>query len=462
MPCNIIISLTILLSNIIIFGMELPNIPITARVNGAIILESLKNPFISAILGPRRVGKSTFIAWYMESYSKHLWVSLNMDILSQRKIIESEQLQSEIERQALQKIGAAKKIWVAIDEAQKCPELFEQIKVIYDLFKDKNSIKFILTGSASLDLHNLAAESLAGRIDLLDLREFTIRETAQFNNSINISGNSLLDQLAEDHTKIKQIITAAMPYQSILHESLQLQLVYGGLPEVMALQSARERFRYLDQYIQSYLEKDVRKITEITNLDLYQKLLAVLAEYTGSLRDDSRLLESLGCARNTLKKYRGYLIATKVFQEVFPVMQDSLKRIIKSPKGYIQNNGILSVLTGLDNLNILKKSGKIGYRLENWFLKELQVWLDRSFKRQHIYFWRTTRDREVDFIVEQKPNLIPFEVTYSTIIDSRKINNLVAFMQQNKNCACGVLIYNGTYLYKPDLKIHCIPAWTIC
>lgn len=443
--------------------LESSNKSIATRINSPVIIESLMSNFITAILGPRRVGKSTFIKWYIARNTDQKWVIFNMDVRSQRKKMADGGLHAEIEKQAFQKIGEDKKLWVAIDAAQKCPELFEQIKVIYDEFKDEDAIKFVLTGSTSLDLHNLSSESLAGRIELLNMREFTILETAIFNHAIEIRDDSLLDALLDKPENIFHIIEQMSPYQDILQEALEFQLVYGGLPEVIGLHSERERFRYLDQYIQSYLEKDVRKIAEITDLDLYQQLLEILSEHTGSLRDDKRVLESLGCARNTLKKYRGYLVATKVYHEIFPVMNDFLKRIIKSPKGYIRNNGIVSILTGLDDLVLLKKSGQIGHRLENWFLKELQVWLDREVKRHRIYFWHTIGGgMEVDFVVERKPQLIPFEVTYSTKVDSKKLRNLAVFMQKAKRAPTGFLIYNGDYLYKPDLNIHCIPAWAIC
>ncbi len=442
--------------------MKFSDHPLAKRINSHIFIESLNSPFVTAILGPRRVGKSTFIEWYIESHPDQKWVTFNMDVLSQRRKMQAEQLCTEIESQAMQLIGEGMKLWVAIDEAQKCPEIFDQIKVIYDEFKNKNAIKFVLTGSASLDLHNLSSESLAGRIELLNMREFTIKETAMFRHAIDISADSLLDILVNQPERITRIIKQASPYQKILQQALDFQLVFGGLPEVIELKTKREKFQYLDQYIQSYLEKDVRKITEITNLDLYQKLLEILSEHTGSLRDDTRLIEALGCARNTLIKYRGYLVATKVYHEVFPMMNDSLKRIIKSPKGYIRNNGIVSMLTGLDELNVLKKSGKIGHRLENWFLKELQIWLDREVKRHRIYFWRTISGMEVDFVVERKPQLIPFEVTYSSKIDSKKLKNLAVFIEKATRATMGILIYNGDYVYKPDLNIHCIPAWAVC
>ena len=432
------------------------------RVNVHIYLESFSSPFVTAILGPRRVGKSEFVKHYIKQHPEQKWVVLNMDKLSERHKMISGDLQTTIEQRALQAIGQGEKIWVAIDEAQKCTELFEQIKVLYDEHKGQNVIKFILTGSASLELHNLSAESLAGRIELLNMREFTIRETAMFSHDINLIGDALLDALVTHPHDVESLIHQARPYEGVLQEALELQMVYGGLPEVIALQTDRERLRYLDQYIQSYLEKDVRKVAEIADIDLYQKLIEVLAGQTGSLRDDTRLLEGLGCARNTLKKYRRYLIATMVYHEVFPIMNDTLKRIIKSPKGYIKNNGVVSLLTGLDTMQLLKSSSQIGHRLENWFLKELQVWLDRDVKRHRICFWQTSSGTEVDFIVDRKTYVIPFEVTNSTRIDSRKLRNLATFMSKTKKATMGILIYNGEYVFKSDLNIHCISAWAIC
>ena len=92
----------------------------------------------------------------------------------------------------LLRIGENKKIWILIDEAQKCPSLFDQIKMLYDQFKDKNSIKFILTGSGYLHLHQLSAETLAGRIELFYLREFGLRETLALNDNTIISGDLTL------------------------------------------------------------------------------------------------------------------------------------------------------------------------------------------------------------------------------------------------------------------------------
>src|SRR5262249_46749797 len=149
----------------------------------------------------------------------------------------------------------------------------------------------------------------------------------------------------------------------------------------------------------------------------------ISAEQTGSIRQDKEIVEALGCSRDTLKKYRGFLLATLMYKEVYPFIGRSLKRLVKSPKGYLLNNGLISYLTGIDELSILQKTGLIGHRFENWLLKELQIWLDRDPKRSEIYYWRTSGGIEVDFIVVKKPHIFPFEVTYSKQVQYKKVKN---------------------------------------
>ncbi len=145
------------------------------RLNQSQIERSFEKTCITTIVGPRRVGKSTLVGNYSSRYSERLWVSLNMDQFSLRQRIERQELELLISEQARQEIGGQEKIWVVIDEAQKCPEIFDQIKILYDQFVKADKIKFILTGSGYLNLYRLTAETLAGRIETYYLSEFTIR-----------------------------------------------------------------------------------------------------------------------------------------------------------------------------------------------------------------------------------------------------------------------------------------------
>lgn len=434
------------------------------RANEVSLFESFERPFISALLGPRRVGKTTLLEYYMGLHPEKKWVNLNMDVLSQRNRVAAEELELMIEQEALQKIGGPKKLWVFIDEAQKCPQLFDQIKVIYDAHKGRDSIKFLLTGSAHLNLHKLTAESLAGRVELLSLREFNLREmTLLINQDVSLPQQNVFDIIfnTKDVSSLKEISLQMQPFQSLLQISLQKNLIWGGLPEVIEAQTESLRLKYLGDYLQTYLEKDIRAIDSIGDLHVYQSLMKICAEVTGSVRDDTKIIDALHCSRNTLSKYRDFLLATLQYTDIYPYIKSSIKRLVKSPKGYLINNGLVSYLTGLHDLALLRSTGLIGHRFENWFLNEVQTWLDTQSENRNIYFWRTAAGAEVDFIVTLGRQIVPFEITYAPQIDSKKFNNLKDFMTACPEASIGVLCYMGPLSFDQENRILFLPAWMV-
>jgi uncharacterized protein len=432
------------------------------RANQQVIEKSFKKSFVTAILGPRRVGKTYFVTAYARRHPEACWVLLNLDKITDRTTIEQGNLESLIIEQAKYHIGEGEKIWVAIDEAQKCPEVFNQIKVLYDEYKDTDHIKFILTGSAVLSLHQLSAETLAGRIELYHLYEFTLRETVAIEHDLELN-TSVFDCIMHDHDleTLSELIHQARPFKPILENELINHLCWGGFPETFSMQESEDKIIYLQNYLQTYLEKDVRAIESISNLNLYKNMMDHAAETTGSIRNDQRIIESLGCTRDTLKKYRGLLEATLLYQDVYPYINSTLKRLVKNPKTYLLSNGLISVLTGLTDLNVLQRSGLIGHRLENWFLNELKTYCVRSPMQPDINFWRTMTGVEVDFILIKKPTVYPFEVTFSIKKESKKIKNLMNFMQDEKKAPWAYYIYQGEFEIDADRRIIYLPCWVI-
>jgi uncharacterized protein len=434
------------------------------RANEKALFASFERPFISALLGPRRVGKTTLLEFYISACPERKWVRLNMDVLSQRNRVMAEELELMIEQVALQKIGGGKKIWVFIDEAQKCPELFDQIKLIYDEHKGRDHIKFLITGSAHLNLHKLTAESLAGRVELLNLREFNLREiTHCLHQEVSLPSESVFDIIfnTKEMHELKKIFTRMRPFENILQESLQNHLLWGGLPEVIEESSEQFRLKYLGDYLQTYLEKDIRAIDTIGDLHMYQSLMRICAELTGSVRDDQKIIDALHCSRPTLSKYRDYLQSTLQYTEIFPCIKSSVKRLVKSPKGYLINNGLISYLTGLYSFSILKSTGLIGHRFENWFLNEIRTWLDVRSENHQIYFWRTAGGAEVDFVISIGKQLVPFEITYASQIESKKLNNLKGFMASSPDATIGIFCYMGPLVFNEENRILFLPAWMI-
>lgn len=426
------------------------------------IYTSFEGPYITAVLGPRRVGKSTLVQRYLSQHPGRRWAKLNMDRLVERQRCIKGDLPALIQEKAQQLIGQTETIWVAIDEAQKCPELFEQIKILYDEYKDRPvGIKFILTGSGSLSLHQLSAETLAGRIEILYLRSFSVQELACLKNNRVVPKSPILDLALHAPLEIAHAVQQISPYKLLLDGALQHALVWGGLPEAALLHSDEAILVYLGNYLQTYLEKDVRAVEEITNLPVYQRLIETVAAQTGSVRDDKKVLESIGCARDTLKKYRGYLLATLMYEEIYPFIESPLKRLTKSPKGFLVDNGLIGFLTGIYHFEQLESTGLLGHRFENCFLQTLNAWLDQSIGKHTIYYWRTSGGVEVDFVVDKKPFILPFEVTVSAKKDAKKIKHLKEFMKNEKRAAQGFYVYQGPYEYDSKLGIHFLPAWAL-
>ncbi|MCC2667103.1 MAG: hypothetical protein K0S63_1019, partial [Gammaproteobacteria bacterium] len=314
----------------------------TKRQTEERIFKSFEGPMITCILGPRRVGKSTLVDHYIDQFPETIVVRLNMDRMSQREKIKAGKLEELILITIQRHLAPNKRVWVTIDEAQKCPEVFEQVKILYDQYKDQNAIKFILTGSALLELHRLSAESLAGRIQLFYLSAFNLSETIKLRHDIDIEQSvfELIDSEEQDKKRWEDYFHYLTPYSEKLKNTLLELLIWGGLPEVLLLSDVNDKIDYLANYLQTYLEKDVRAVESITDLTLYRNLLNITAEQTGSIRDDNRILQALSCHRDTLIKYRGYLQSTLMYQDIHPYINTTLKRLVKSPKGYLINNGL--------------------------------------------------------------------------------------------------------------------------
>lgn len=437
----------------------------TKRIHEKRIFKAFASPMITAILGPRRVGKSTLIDHYISQQAGITAVRFNMDSMVEREQIKAGQLEVMILSSIRRHFEPNQRVWVTIDEAQKCPEIFEQIKILYDRYKDKDAIKFIITGSALLELHRLSAESLAGRINLYYLSAFSLAEAVNLMSDVGINQSvfDLIDRGVEATEKDwREYIYALTPYSECLKQTLSELQLWGGLPEVLLLSDRNDRLDYLANYLQTYLEKDVRAIESITDLTLYRHLMDIVAEQTGSVRDDARILQALSCHRDTLNKYRGYLQATLMYQDVHPYINSTLKRLVKSPKGYLANNGLISFLLGIADIELLTKTGLIGHRLENWILNELDIWLNKNPGRHDIHYWRTTAGAEVDFVVHKPPYVFPFEITCSHLIESKKVRNLIRFREYEPKMQFGFYVYMGDFKFDAANKIIFIPAWAFC
>jgi len=272
---------------------------------------------------------------------------------------------------------------VIIDEVQYAPSLFRELKVRIDENRDLKG-KWILTGSQQFVLMQNISESLAGRVRILTLGSLNSKE-------LNDSG---------------------------LVKNRWDMLWKGGFPELWA--SKLDADDFYEDYFQTYIERDLRQLLNVANLANFRRFLSLLALRVGQLVNYTEISKEVGVSLNTIKSWVATLEISGVISLLPPYYNNLGKRLIKSPKLYFSDTGLVSYLLNITSLDSLRKSAYLGNIWENYvlveYLKEgLQVGKD-------LFFYRDHNGVEIDFIVETKGNTLLVEAKSSERVNEKKLN----------------------------------------
>ena len=257
---------------------------------------------------------------------------------------------------------------VIIDEVQRSPKLLSYIQVKID--EDRRPGRYALSGSNNLLLLQSISQSLAGRTAVRHLLPFSYQELA----------------------------THGRPYQSI-----EDTLFFGGYPPV--LNNPSHAVSWIDSYTQTYIERDVRLLRNVTDLGQFRRFLKLCAGRTGQLLDLSSLGRDAGVTHNTIRDWISILETGFIAFRLEPYHQNFSKRIIKSPKLYFYDTGVLCRLLGISAPEDLKLSPFRGVIFENWCVLEALKSLYNQGKTGSIYFWKD-KLFEVDLLIERSSRSI--------------------------------------------------------
>lgn len=262
-----------------------------------------------------------------------------------------------------------------LDEIQRVPELLSYIQSIVDR-KQKNGM-FIVTGSHQLELHQAISQSLAGRIGLLNLYPMTLHELKLANIQLEINA----------------------------------QLLHGFYPGVFSEKlNPTKAYR---NYVQTYIEKDVRKISEIKDLVLFNNFMKLCAGRIGQVLDYASLSNELGISSHTVKHWLSVLEASYIIVRLQPYFENFGKRIIKSPKLYFTDVGLACYLLGIETIDQIERDPLRGHLVENLVVLELIKYRYNRGLEPNIYYFRDSNRNEVDIIIKQGNELIPVEIKSS-------------------------------------------------
>ncbi len=315
---------------------------------------------------------------------------------------------------------------VIFDEVQYAPDLLPYIKEAVDERRDISG-QYLLTGSQNLLLTQHVTESLAGRAAMLRLLPLSRRER---------DGASQAPLPWEPPLKNANVNRPAS-------QDLWNSFLRGGYPE-LAREPDRDTSLWFSSYIQTYLERDVRSLRQVGDLISFQSFLRALAARTGQLLNLTDLARDLGIAVNTAKAWLSVLEATYQVIVLRPYHANVGKRLVKMPKVYFADTGILCHLAGLKDPAHAAAGPLGGAIFETAILLEIvKAFVNRGEEPQ-VYFWRTSAGVEVDFVVEAAGKLIPIEAKLSATPRPPMANAIRTFQDDLKRKASpGYVIHPG-------------------
>ena len=375
--------------------------------------EALLDTPVVLVVGPRRAGKTTLVR-------KMGAVGRNYITLDDQTTLEAAQSDP---------VGFIRGMDQAIiDEVQRAPDLLLAIKKVVD--DDTRPGRFLLTGSANVMTLPRVADSLAGRMETIQMLPLARAEIAG-------KPPSFLERLFERHLR--------KPSDAIIGDHLVELVLLGGFPEAISRESERRRQDWLRSYLTSILTRDLRDIAVVEKLTELPKFVRLLAEHSGHLVNYSQFGAGINVSHKTGQRYVALLEQVFLIATLQPWFTNSLKRIVKTPKLHFLDSGLLAAVRGLTFDRVKADRGKLGALLETFVFSEVLKLMTASDLRLTPYHFRDRDMREVDIVLERDDGMIVgIEVKASATVRPSDFSGLRALAEASKDrFAFGVVLYDS-------------------
>jgi len=332
---------------------------------------------IVVLTGMRRTGKTTLMRYLYEQINTKNKVYLDLDNIIEQKIFEEQDFNNIWFNLKPFGIKSSEKSFIFIDEIQAMPSAVKAVKYLYDHY----NVKFFITGSSSFYIKNVFPESLAGRKVIFELFPLTFREFLIFKNSdykAPLSFRQMADQ--------KNFIA----YEK-LKKYFDEYLHFGGFPQIVLEEDEEQKKLQIKDIFQSYFEKDVQKLADFRNLNIFRDMILLLMQRAGSKLDITKLASELRISRDTVYSYLNFLEATYFISLISPFSRNVDREVSGTKKVYVCDTGILN--------NFARVSD--GVLIENAVYNLLRIY-------GQVKYYQKRGGSEIDFILF--PEKIAFEV----------------------------------------------------
>lgn len=364
---------------------------------------------IVSVTGPRQSGKSTLVRTTFPDYE---YINLeNVDTLAAAQ------------RDPVAFIRERPRKLI-IDEAQLVPELFNMLQVVSD--EENVAGQYVLSGSQNFLLLKRITQSLAGRVGILRLLPFSVRELHTTDNSWSI------DEL----------------------------ILRGGYPRLYDAKIPLQL--YFDSYLSTYLERDVAGYLDVRNVRSYESTIRLLAQVTGNLLNLTRLANDVGVSTKTVRQWLSMLESSYIVFELPPYFANIRKRLIKTPKIYFYDTGLLCHLLGIRTLEQLRTSKYRGAIFENFVIAETVKRHYNAGRTPEMYFYRDTTGKEVDLIdLTDGAEIVEIKAGMTFKSEFSKLVQEVHGLLNLPNCYCCIVMQREDEITVDGVKVVPVRQWVM-
>jgi uncharacterized protein len=322
---------------------------------------------------------------------------------------------------------------IAIDEAQILPEIFSALRVAIDERRSEPG-RFVITGSSSPALLRSVSESLAGRVAVIEMAPFSWEEVTAVRRRGSFL-RRLQDRKADSRTLLSRL--TARGDLALAHD----YWFRGGYPEPWLRKDERFRAQWIEQYIQSYLYRDIKRLFPGLDELRFRRFLEMLGGLSGRILNYSEMARALNVSQPTARDYFDIAHGTFLWRAVPAWTRDTLKRTVKHPRGYLRDTGLLHALLRIPDPEALLSHPQMGASWEGMVVEEIL----RQLNAQGVAFacshYRTGGGAEVDLVLEGSFGLVAFEIKHTSTVSMGELRALRDFVTHH-GARLGVVINN--------------------
>lgn len=335
---------------------------------------------------------------------------------------------------------------IIFDEAQLCPELFSILRTVIDANREQKG-RFILTGSSSPELLTNIAESLAGRIAVIELG--TLKANEFYRKPI-----SDFYQLFNEPLNKEQMVIKSSP---IDFHDIQNMWLRGGYPEPCSSTNPIFYEEWMYNYETTYINRDIARLFPKLDKIAYRRFVTMLGELSSKIINKSDLARSIGVTLPTITDYLDIAEGTFLWRVLSSFEHNVTKRIVKMPRGHIRDTGLLHHLLHIKQLEQLQSSIIAGFSFEAFVIEEILKGLQDSRVQANAYYYRTYSGAEIDLILEGGFGILPIEIKYGSTMLKRQLRALTEFVEEHQ-LPYGIIINQADNIEWLTDKIVQIPV----